>query len=295
MLRTPLRHSPWLSSVSGATVFLKLETLQPTFSYKIRGATNAVRRHAESQGASSLVTASAGNHGRAMARAAGAAGVPLTVFAPQNAPRTKLDAIRNEGARLELCADYDDAEWMAKAAAARGDGVYISPYSHPDVIAGAGTIGLEVLEDLPGVDVIVAAIGGGGLISGIAIAAGGRARVAGVEVSASAPFTASLAAGRIVEIDVRPTLADGLAGNLDPDTITFDIVRRLVHRIGVVNEDELAAAAGAIVREERLVAEGAAAAAVAGVVSGRLDLEGTRVAVILSGANIDPEKLRQLI
>jgi threonine dehydratase len=295
VLLTPLRHSPWLSSVSGATVFLKLETLQPTFSYKIRGATNAVLRHAESRTAAPLVTASAGNHGRAMAHAARAASVPLTVFAPRTAPRTKLDAISHEGARLELCASYDDAERMAKAAAARGEGVYISPYSHRDVIAGAGTIGLEILDDMPGVEVIIAAIGGGGLASGVAIAADGRADVAAVEVAASAPFTASLAAGRIVEIDVRPTLADGLAGNLDPDTLTFDIIRQLGVRIAVVEEDDLARAVGAIVREERLVAEGAAAAAIAGVIGGALPLQGKQVAVILSGANIDPEKLRRLI
>lgn len=295
MLRTPLRPSPWLSSLTGADVFLKLETLQPTFSYKIRGATNAVRRHVESNVRAPLVTASAGNHGRAMARAARAAGVPLTVYAPRTAPHVKLDAIRDEGARLELCADYDETERMAKSVAARGEGVYISPYSHPDVIAGAGTIGLEILEDVPDMDLIVASIGGGGLISGIAIAAGGRARVAGVEVSASAPFTASLTAGRIVQIDVRPTLADGLAGNLDPDAITFDIVRRLVAEIVVISEEELAAATGGIVREERLVAEAAAAAAVAGLLNGRLDLKGKRVAAILSGANIDPGTLRGLI
>jgi threonine dehydratase len=299
VLRTPLRASPWLSSAANADVFLKLETLQPTFSYKIRGALNAVLTLAETSGGDvpPLVTASAGNHGRALAHAAREAGMSLTVYAPENAPRTKLEAIRALGATLRACRDYDEAERRAKEHGQGGTAMYISPYSHPHVIAGAGTVGLEILEEQPDIDVIVVAIGGGGLISGIAIAADGlgAATVLGVEVEASSPFTRSLAAGRIVEIDVGPTLADGLSGNLDPDTITFDIVRRLVPRIVVIPEPEIAAAMKGMVAEERLVAEGAAAAAVAAVLSGRASVAGKRVAVVLSGGNVDPEKLKTLL
>lgn len=289
MLRTPLRHSPWLSRASGADVFLKLETLQPTHSYKIRGSTNAVLKLAQSARGTPprIVTASAGNHGRAMAHAAAAAGFPLTVYAPANAPRTKLDAIRALGADLRPCRDYDEAERRAKEDGQRGDGRFISPYAHPDVIAGAGTVALEIVEDLPDIDTIVVAIGGGGLISGIAVAADGRAEAAGVEVDASTPFTTSLAAGRITTIDVGETLADGLSGNLDPDTPTFEIVRRYVRRIAVVSEEDLVAAIRGVAEHERLIIEGAAAAAVAAVQSGKLDLQGRRTAVVLSGANID--------
>ncbi len=193
-------YSPWLSKAAGGEVFLKLETLQPTNSYKIRGATNAVLKLAAAAGASppAIVTASAGNHGRAMAHAAAIAGLHLTVYAPENAPKTKLDAIRAAGAELRLCADYDEAERRAKEHGARGIGVFISPYAHPDVIAGAGTVALEILNELPAVDTIVASIGGGGLISGIAIASQGRCEAAGVEVEASTPFTSSLRAGKIV-------------------------------------------------------------------------------------------------
>ena len=299
MLRTPLRASPWLSSAAKADVFLKLETLQPTFSYKIRGALNAVLTLAETRGGEvpPLVTASAGNHGRALAHAAREAGMSLTVYAPENAPRTKLEAIRALGANLRSCHDYDEAERRAKEHGQGESAMFISPYSHPDVIAGAGTVGLEILEERPDLEVIVVAIGGGGLISGIAIAADGlgAASVMGVEVEASSPFTRSLAAGRIVEIEVGPTLADGLSGNLDPDTITFDIVRRLVRRIVVVAEPEIAAAMKGMITEERLVAEGAAAAAIAAVLSGRASVAGKRVAVVLSGANVDPEKLKTLL
>jgi threonine dehydratase len=274
---------------------LKLETRQPTASYKIRGAFNAVLRIAEQYGAAAppLVTASAGNHGRALAWAARSAGLPLTVYAPQDAPRTKLDAIKASGADLRLCRDYDDAERNAKEHGAGGEALYISPYSHPDVIAGAGTVGLEINEEWPEVEVVVVPIGGGGLISGIALASRETPEapaVAGVEVEASCPFTRSLAAGRIVEIDVQATLADGLAGNLDPDTITFEIVRRNVARIAVVSEDDVHGAIAAMMLKENEVVEGAGAVGVAAVLARKLDVRDRRVAIVISGANIDHEK-----
>ena len=272
---------------SGGDVFLKLETLQPTHSYKIRGATNAVLKLVAAGASGPIVTASAGNHGRAMAFAARAAGIGLTVYVPEHAPRTKLDAIRALGAELRPCRDYDEAERRAKEHGARGIGTFISPYAHPDVIAGAGTIGLEILEDLSDVDTIVAAIGGGGLISGLALAAGKRAETAGAEVEASTPFTTSLRAGRITQIAVGDTLADGLSGNLDPDSPTFDIVRERVERIAVVSEEELTTAMRGVAEHERLIIEGAAAVAVAAVLTRKLDLRGRRTAVVLSGANID--------
>lgn len=222
----------------------------------------------------------------------------LTVYAPQSAPSIKLDAIRAEGAALIPCADYDEAERRAKEHGASGDALFISPYSHPDVIAGAGTIALEIIEDQPDVDAFVAPIGGGGLISGIAIAAKGArpgSIVVGVEVEASSPFTRSLAAGRIVTIDVGDTIADGLAGNMDPDTITFDIVRDHVDRIAIVDEPTLRATVRNVAAEERLIAEAAAAAGVAAIASGNARIQGKKVAVILSGANIDPDTLKALL
>jgi threonine dehydratase len=285
-------------SSDGADVYLKLETLQPAFSYKIRGAWNAVLALDVRGDASALVTASAGNHGRALAHAARVSGRQLRVYVPSGAPRIKLDAIRAEGAEMHRCADYDEAERRAREDARQTGATYISPYSHPDVIAGAGTVGLEIMEDLPGVTTIVVPIGGGGLVSGIAIAAReSAARIVGVEAEASCPFTRSLAEGRIVTVTVGPTLADGLAGNLDPDTITFDIIRRLVDRIVLVSEDEIRAAIQGLAIEERLIAEGAAATAVGALRAGRIDAgqPGQRIAIVLSGANIDPETLRGII
>ena len=293
MLRTPLRHSPWLSEASGGEVFLKLETLQPTHSYKVRGATNAVLKLAEAGRREPIVTASAGNHGRAMAFAARAVGIPVTIYVPGNAPRTKLDAMRALGAELRPCRDYDEAERRAKEHGARGIGTFVSPYAHPDVIAGAGTVALDILEETD-VRTIVAPIGGGGLVSGMAIAAGTRAELAGAEVEASTPFTTSLRAGRITGIEVGETLADGLSGNLDPDSPTFEIVRAHVKRIAVVSEEELKSAMRGVAEHERLIIEGATAVAVAAVLTGRLDVRGRRAAIVLSGANIDLARWSQI-
>ena len=297
MLRTPLRYSPWLSKLAHAEVFLKLETLQPTNSYKIRGATNAVIKLAAASGKHPppIVTASAGNHGRAMAHATAAAGLHLTVYAPENAPKTKLDAIREAGAELRLCRDYDEAERRAKEHGARGIGVFISPYAHPDVISGAGTVAMEILSERPAIDSIVVAVGGGGLISGTAIAAEGRAEVSGVEVEASTPFTSSLKAGRIVQIEVGETLADGLSGNLDPDSPTFEIVRDRVRNIAVVSEDDLRNAIHDVAHHEKLIIEGATAAAVSAVAYGKLDVRGRKVAIVLSGANVDLDRWASIV
>ena len=295
--RTPLRHSEWLSGAD-ANVFLKLETVQPTCSYKIRGAFNAVQRlSAEGAADVRLVTASAGNHGRALAYAAGMFDLPLVVFIARDAPRAKIDAIARSGAELRPCADYDEAEREAKRFAAAGGGLYLSPYSHPDVIAGAGTIGLELAAHEAALDAVIVPIGGGGLISGIGIALEALSpgtRIIGVEVAASCPFTRSLAAGRLVTVDVGPSLADGLTGNLDPDTITLDIVRDIVDEIVVVDEDDLRRALAGVVTHEHVVIEGAAAAGPAALVSGKIQARGN-VAIVLSGANVDARVLADVL
>jgi threonine dehydratase len=300
VLRTPLRRSEWLSRTTDSDVFLKIESLQPTFSYKIRGAFNAVLKLAQARGRTrALVTASAGNHGRALAHAAAASRLPLTVYAPEGAPRMKLDAIRRAGAELRTCSDYDEAERRAKEHAVQQGAVFVSPYSDPDVIAGAGTVGLEILEEDPQIEAIVIPVGGGGLISGIGIAVRelrqSRTTVIGVEAEASTPFTHALAAGKIVTVDVQPTLADGLAGNLDPDTLTFALVRQLVAKIVAVSEGTIREAIRGLALEERLVTEGAGATAVAAMLSRKVALEGKRTAVVVSGGNIDADVLKSVL
>lgn len=292
VVRTPLVRSAWLSSATGGDVWLKLENRQLEGSFKTRGALHALMR----SGAARAVTASAGNHGRALAFAAKTLGVPLTVFAPATAPRAKLDPIRAHGAALELRDTYDQAERDA-IAFARARGIpYISPYNDADVIAGAGTAGLEALEDLPDAGVLVVPVGGGGLVSGVALAAaarGARAITAGVEAAASPVFTSALAAGHLVEVKILPTLADGLAGNAEPGSITFDLIRDL--RVGVltVTEDAIAAAMRGLATHEGEQVEGAGAVGAAALLSGAIDVRGLRAAVIVSGGNVDPETLEQ--
>jgi threonine dehydratase len=299
--RTPLVDSPWLSQLAGAQVSLKLESLQLSGSFKSRGAFNAIIARLEGGAArdQQIVTASAGNHGRALAAAAEVFHVPLVVFTPADAPQTKLSAIRRHGADLRAEArDYDHAELLAKKFAEEHGAPFISPYNDPDVVAGAGTIALEIFEDAPNVDAIVAPIGGGGLISGIAAAARAIApahRSIGVEVEASHAFLTSIRAGRIVTVTPGPTLADGLGGNLDPQTITFGLIQQNVDQIVTISEPDLASAMTGLVEYEHVVAEGAGAAATAAIVGRRLALDGRRVAVIVSGSNIDRARLTSVL
>jgi threonine dehydratase len=297
--RTPLVESEWLSSAAGAEVRLKLESLQVTHSFKPRGTVNLalalVDRASAGDRLPPLVTASAGNAGRALAYAAERVGLQTIVFTPRDAPRSKLDAIRGHGADLRAEADdYNDAERRAKAYAAAHGLRYISPFSHPDLIAGFGTVALEVFEEFPGIDTYVVPVGGGGLISGVALAAKALSRavrVVGVEVEASHPFAVSLREGRITEIVVGPSIADGLVGNLDPETITFDLARHYVDEWTQVSEQDLKQGIRGLAANEHLIAEGAGIAAVAAALAGRMNLKGRRVAVIVSGANIDLERL----
>lgn len=292
IIRTPLTRSAWLSSRTGGDVWLKLENQQIEGSFKARGALHALMR----ANIDRAVTASAGNHGRALAFAAKELGLALTVFAPRTAPSAKLDPIRRHGARLELRDTYDSAERDAILFAREHGIPYVSPYNDPDVIAGAGSAGLEVIEDLPQVDLFVVPVGGGGLVSGIALAAetgAARPRVVGVEAAASPVFTSALAAGRLVEIDVGPTLADGLAGNAEPGSITFDLIRDLGVDVRRVGENQIAAAMRGLLAHEAQQVEGAAAVGVAALLTAMIDVSGRRVAVIVSGGNVDPGRLLQ--
>lgn len=299
--RTPLVASAWLSSLTGGAVSLKLESLQRSNSFKSRGAFNAVIARLERGAAAParLVTASAGNHGRALAEAAETFRLPLVVFTPSDAPQAKVAAIRRHGAELRAEGrDYDAAERLAKAFAAETGAEFISPYNDADVIAGAATIALEIAEDLAPLDALVVPIGGGGLISGVAAAAkaiDSATEIVGVEVEASCAFQTSVRAGRLVPIVPGPTLADGLGGNPDPETITFGFIQRFVDRIVTVSEEDLASAIVGLVESEHLIAEGAGAAGVAALASGRIDVKGRRVVAIVTGANIDRRRLADLI
>ena len=300
--RTPLARSVWLSDLARASVSLKLESLQLSNSFKSRGAFNAVIARLERGDLveeSTLVTASAGNHGRALAAAAEAFHLPLVVFTPVDAPQTKLSAIRRHGARLRAEGrDYDHAEILAKQFAADTGAAFISPYNDPDVIAGAATIALEIFEEAPDTDVLVVPIGGGGLISGVACAAKAiddKRLVVGVELDVSCAFRTSVRAGTLVPIVPGPSIAEGLGGNPHPETITFRFIQRHVDQIVTVSEGDLQAAVAGLVEAEHLIVEASGAAGVAAILGRRVDVAGGRVAVIATGSNIDRGRLTSLL
>ncbi len=287
--RTPLIEAHALSAETGRRVWLKLETLQQTRSFKYRGALNAVLTLAGPHGSlPHLVTASAGNHGLALAAAASALGATLLVFAPRTAPRTKLDPMRQPGVTIDTdSVDYDEAEARAIGAAAAGAGAYISPYNHPAVIAGAGTVALEIVADLPAPGAIVVPTGGGGLLSGMAIAVGDVTRVVGVEPAVNPAFTSALAAGHITTVEPGESLADGLLGNLERGSMTFALVRAHADAIRLVNEPDIVRGVRRLFTAERLVAEGAGAIGVGALLGGSLADLPDPLVIVVSGANID--------
>lgn len=288
--RTPLVGSQWLSTITDANVWLKLETAQVTGSFKARGAVNALYALKERAPETDLVvTASAGNHGKALAWAGQTLGIRVRVHAPAAAANAKKDAIRAYGAELIEADSYDAAEAAGRDDAMRSGVPYVSPYNDEDVIAGQGTIALEMLEDEPDIDTFVIAVGGGGLISGCAIVAKDRKSplgVIGAEAESSPVFTTALAHGAITPVNVLPTLADALAGNLEAGSRTFPLVSHLVDGLTLVAEGSIEAAMRGLHKYHRLVTEGSGAVATAALLQG-LGLTHRNVGIIVCGANID--------
>jgi threonine dehydratase len=285
---TPLIPAPAL----GECVHLKLETLQPTGSFKVRGALAALARTGRS---GPVVTASAGNAGLGVAWAASVLGVHATVVVAETASPAKVAALR--ALPVELIrhgADYDEAEAHALSL---GGATYISSYNDTGVIAGQSTIGRELDDQLPGPLAVVAPLGGGSLASGLGLWASGRAgaRVIAVEAERSPAFSTALAAGRITPFEVGETLADGLAGNLEPGSVTFALVRDHVAAVEQASEAEIEEAIRFLARAHGLVAEGAGATAVAAVLAGRVRRGDEPLVVVVSGRNIALERLAAVL
>lgn len=294
---TPLEHSMPLSAYTGAEVYLKLECAQVTGSFKVRGAASALRA---GDGHYPIVACSAGNHALGVAHAAAQTGVEVTLVLPESASPAKVAALRRYPATIvQTGADYDAAE-SAAMRLAREEGLrFISPYNHPDVIAGQGTIGAEIFDQLPGVEVLLVSVGGGGLISGIGLwakAMNPQIRLIGVQAENSAAMLASLQAGHLVGAPNLPTLADGLAGNIEPGSITFPLVQQLVDTMIAVSEAQIAAAMRWLLNEHHLVVEGSAAAVLAAILNGLVaGLAGRKVVALLCGRNVTTETLLAVI
>lgn len=286
---TPLVRSPAL----GGDVLLKLETAQPTGSFKVRGALAALSRPSQS---AKIVTASTGNHALGVAFAAQRLGRDAAVVMSRRAAPAKLNALGRFPAEVILHGDdYESAEQHARDLANSGFR-YLSPSNDPDVISGQATVGIELLNELPGSFTVVCSVGGGGLASGLGLAASRAPRmtVIGVESAASRAVSTAVRAGEVVPVRVGPTLADGIAGNLEPGSVTVDLIRDLVADLVAVTDEEIIAAIRYLAREHGLIAEGAGAAPLAAIMAGRVPASGTVVAVI-GGRNIDPADLARVL
>ena len=293
--RTPLLSATTVGGRVGVRLFLKCENFQKTGSFKPCGALNKILSLAAALRAKGIVTVSAGNHAQAVAWAARLVGAPCAVVMPSDAPRSKVEAVRGYGA--EIVFHGDRATLFVKldeVRSARGM-TFVHPFDDPIVLAGAGTVGLEIVEDLPEVDVVLVPVGGGGLLGGVATAVKAlrpEARVVAVEFAAGPGLAPSLAAGEPVPVP-RPTgtLADGMTPPF-VGALPLEIVRRLGVELAVVAEDEIAAAMRELATRAKLVAEGSGAAATAALLSGRIAVRpGSTVVTIVSGGNVDPDRL----
>ena len=295
--RTPLRRSEKLSAIVGREVFLKLENEQITGSFKLRGAYNSLAVIPAEVRERGIVAASAGNHGLGVAYVARHLGVPATIFVPAIAPQVKRDGIAALGATVNAeHPDYDTAHDAAIAFAKRKGARYVDPCSGADLLAGQGTVALEIVEELPAVATVVVPVGGAGLLGGIASflrAVAPHVRIVGAQTEHTDAMARALEAGRLVPIENLPTIADGLAGQIDE--YALDIGRFALDDIVTVAEEEVASAIAWLSREERTVAEGAGAVGTAAALAGRLAESSAPIAIIVSGGNIDAARLEQIL
>lgn len=298
---TPMESSRYLSDELGSPVFLKCENLQRTGSYKIRGAYNRMSQLSDEERARGVVAASAGNHAQGVAFAARELGIKATIFMPVGVALPKLQATRHYGAEVVL-RGHSVSEPLRAAAefAERTGAVLIPPFDHPDVVAGQGTLGLEILEQVPTVETLVIPIGGGGLIAGVASAvrqklagSGRRIRVIGVQSEGAAPYPLSLTNGFPTEVVLQPTIADGIAVS-KPGALNFEIIKNVVDEVVTVSDDEIARALLMLLERAKLVVEPAGAVVVAAILTGQIPAGGDTVA-ILSGGNIDPQVMERVI
>ena len=299
ILRTPLLHSPALSRLTGCELYLKMECWQLCGCFKVRGAINMVSTLSPEERARGLITTSSGNHGYALSHAASILGrPPTTVFMPENADPNKARKIQMlGGTTIFRGANFLKTVDHALAYCEETGGTYVHSHAYPLIIAGQGTIGLEILEDLPDLDVILAQIGGGGLISGIATAIRAAAqdvRIIGVEPTAAPGAYLSFKDGVARErIELQPSVADGLLGGLSP--LPYEIIRDKVEKIVLVEESEIIEAMRVFQREEQLMLEGGAVVGLAALLARRIDLQGQRVVLVLTGRNIDSQRYNSLM
>lgn len=296
---TPLDESPYFSEITGANVYMKLENLQHTGSFKLRGAFNKVLSLTPEQRLPGCVTASSGNHGAAIAYAMKKLGVTGVIFVPEQTSSVKVDAIKRAGGDVRFFGtDGLDTETHAREYAEENEMVYLSPYNDADVIAGQGTVSVELAKQLSQIDAVFVAVGGGGLISGVwsfIKSVNPAVEVVSCQPAASAVMTESVKAGKILDLPSDPTLSDGTAGGIEAGSMTFDICRDVVGRYITVSEEQIAHAMREFIDSHHMLLEGAAGVAVAGLLEVASDYVGKNVVVIICGGNVSRDTLKKVI
>lgn len=298
VLVTPLLRSIEFSTALGASVYFKLENRQTTGSFKLRGATNHLLALVAERRSKGCVAASSGNHGAAVACAADKLGVSCVIFVPEQTSTAKVDAIRHYGGDVRFFGtDGLDTEQHARLFADRNGLSYLSPYNDSRVIAGQGSCGVEIVEQLPEIDVAFVAVGGGGLVAGAGSVLkehNPEVRIIGCQPLASPVMARSIAAGHIIEMHSEATLSDGTAGGIEADAITFPLNQSVVDEFVLVDEDQIASAMRRYMDSEGDTIEGAAGVAVAAMLECRKSIRGQNVVVIICGGNISQSKLEQV-
>lgn len=296
---TPLDYSVFFSELTGANVYLKLENLQHTASFKLRGAFNKILSMTEEQTDSGCVTASSGNHGAAVAYAMQKLAINGIIFVPEGTSSTKIDAIKSAGGDVRFFGtDGLETEEHARQYATDNGMYYLSPYNDLDVIAGQGSCGVEIARQIDTLDALFIAVGGGGLISGVGSflrSVHPALKVIGCQPSASAVMAASTKAGKIIEMVSEPTLSDGTAGGIEAGAITFDICQSLVDDYVLVSEEEIAESMREFIDSHHQLAEGAAAVALAALKKTAAGFAGKNIVVVICGGNVSRDTLRKVI
>ena len=296
--RTPMEYSPGLSELIDGDVWLKLENQQVTGSFKIRGATNKILLLSEEEKARGVVTASSGNHAQGLGYAAKELGVKAKVIVPEMTPKVKIDAIRKYGVELVIEGEeYMVSERLARKIEAEEGMTFISAYNDIDLIKGQGTVGLEMVEDVPDLDVVLIPVGGGGLASGVAsvIKQATNATVIGVQSDTSPVMYECVRKGYIHDIPLEDTYAEGLHGGLEPGSVSFDICREVINEWVILTEDDILAAIKYCLHESRMLVEGAGAVGVAALLSDPDRFTHKRVGVVISGGNLGMEILKKVV
>jgi threonine dehydratase len=294
--QTPMVKSPWLSKFTGCEIFLKLESLQVTGSFKIRGATNKILSLTKEEKARGVIAVSSGNHGRAVAYVARKFSIPAVVCMSETVPANKIGAIRDLGAEVVIAGKtYDQATEGALQQQKERGLTMVHPFDDPFVIAGQGTLGLEIIKECPKINTVIVPLSGGGLLGGVALALKSinpAIQTIGVSMDKGAAMAESLAAGKVVEILEEPSLADALIGGLGPDNnYTFNLNHDYVDKTILVSEEEIAGAMTFALDQEHLVVEGGGAVGIAALLAGKVEALGEKVALVISGSNVGLSRL----